>query len=121
MNEASAGDRQFFSEIIEIIRSGKNNAYRAVNSAMVETYWLIDKRIVEQEQHGKERAEYGERLLIRDALRLELNWTQYRHIMRVENEKARHYYLAEAREQHWSVRVLDKRNTRYLLGVDSDE
>jgi len=31
---------------------------------MVETYWSIDRRIVEQEQQGKERANYGELLLV---------------------------------------------------------
>jgi len=38
-------------------------AVRYVNTALVATYWLIGKRIVEFEQKGKERAEYGERLL----------------------------------------------------------
>jgi transcription elongation factor Elf1 len=39
-------------------------AHVAVNSAMVEAYWLIGKRIVEEEQHGKNRAEYGKEVLI---------------------------------------------------------
>jgi hypothetical protein len=30
-----------------------------VNAVMIETYWRIGQRIVEQEQKGKERAEYG--------------------------------------------------------------
>ena len=36
---------------------------RHVNTALVTTYWLIGRRIVEYEQKGKERAEYGEQLL----------------------------------------------------------
>jgi hypothetical protein len=31
---------------------------------MVETYWNIGRRIVEQEQHGKERANYGDQLIV---------------------------------------------------------
>lgn len=43
-----------------------------------------------------------------DALRHELSWTHYRIILRVENEKAREYYLKEAAEQGWSTRALER-------------
>ena len=45
---------------------------------------------------------------IRDALRRELSWTHYRALLRVESEAARHWYMAEAAEQNWSARVLDR-------------
>ncbi len=45
---------------------------------------------------------------IRDAVRTELNWTHYRILLRVENEKARDWYLNEAIEQHWSSRALER-------------
>jgi len=38
------------SEIREIVRTARTKAFQAVNFAMVETYWLIGKRIVEEEQ-----------------------------------------------------------------------
>ncbi len=38
-------------------------AYSAVNTAMIETYWKIGKRIVEEEQQGNERAEYGKHII----------------------------------------------------------
>ena len=38
----------------------RRNAYRAVNFTMVEAYWNVGRMIVEEEQQGKERAEYGE-------------------------------------------------------------
>jgi len=41
----------------------RQKAYTAVNLAMVEAYWLIGRRIVEEEQLGKERAAYGNRLI----------------------------------------------------------
>jgi len=53
-------EQQFFSEINELLRAGRDIAYRSVNTVMVKTYWQIGKRIVEQEQHGKTRANYGE-------------------------------------------------------------
>lgn len=44
----------------------------------------------------------------RDALRLELSWTHYRSLIRIENTQARDWYVAEAATQHWSARALDR-------------
>lgn len=53
----------YIDEIRGILASARQNAFNAVNTAMVEAYWLIGKRIIEQEQHGKDRAVYGEGIL----------------------------------------------------------
>lgn len=53
----------FYDDVRQILLSARSKTYRAVNTAMVEAYWLIGKRIVEEEQNGKSRAEYGKRLL----------------------------------------------------------
>lgn len=53
----------YIEEIRGILITARQKTYTAVNSAMVEAYWLIGKRIVEQEQHGEERAVYGEGIL----------------------------------------------------------
>ncbi len=45
---------------------------------------------------------------IRDALRLELSWTHYRRLLRIENKQARAWYLQEAFQQGWSSRALDR-------------
>ncbi|HUQ97737.1 MAG TPA: PDDEXK nuclease domain-containing protein [Chitinophagaceae bacterium] len=45
---------------------------------------------------------------IRDAVRPELSWTHYRLLLKVENEKARNYYLTEAIAQNWSTRALER-------------
>lgn len=53
-----------YSQIIKtIISNGRNRAYNATNKEIVITYWYIGRRIVEQEQKGKERAEYGQMLI----------------------------------------------------------
>ena len=49
--------------MITILKNARQKAYIAVNSAMVEAYWEIGRRIVEEEQRGKERAEYGKEIL----------------------------------------------------------
>jgi hypothetical protein len=58
-NKISANNTSYIAEIKSILSSARNKAYYAINSAMVEAYWQIGRRIVEEEQHGKERANYG--------------------------------------------------------------
>jgi predicted nuclease of restriction endonuclease-like (RecB) superfamily len=53
----------FIREIKQIIAQARQKAYIAINSAMVEAYWQMGRRIVEQEQQGKDRADYGSQLL----------------------------------------------------------
>lgn len=53
----------FISEIKQIVIQARGKAYSAINSAMIEAYWQMGKRIVEEEPQGKERADYGKQLL----------------------------------------------------------
>ena len=53
------------SQISETYLQGKQNAVNAVNSELIITYWKVGEHIVEFEQNGKERAEYGSGLLER--------------------------------------------------------
>jgi predicted nuclease of restriction endonuclease-like (RecB) superfamily len=59
----SPDDACFFAEIAAILKEGRRKTHLAVNFAMAETYWRIGRRIVEQEQQGNERADYGDYLL----------------------------------------------------------
>ncbi len=52
-----------FAEIRVVLERTRSSAYRAVNLAMVQAYWQIGYLIVEHEQEGKERAEYGKAIL----------------------------------------------------------
>ncbi len=51
------------TDLFSFIMQGRKVAGRHVNATLVATYWLIGWRIVEYEQRGKERAEYGKVLL----------------------------------------------------------
>jgi len=53
----------FIAQIKDIIFAARQKAYTAVNFAMVEAYWLMGERIVEEEQQGNERAAYGEEII----------------------------------------------------------
>lgn len=61
----------FYSQVREIIQEARTKAYRAVNFIMVEAYWNVGRLIVEQEQQGRKRAEYGDYLIIELAKRLQ--------------------------------------------------
>ena len=61
---------EFYQHIAEALRTARANAYRAVNSAMAEAYWNIGRMIVEEEQQGQKRAEYGRYLLRELSVRL---------------------------------------------------
>ncbi len=128
-----------YKNIKQVINKGKNNAFRAVNFTMVQTYWDIGKLIVEEEQKGKQRADYGDELIpslskklslefgkgytetnlkymrqfytvfeIRHAVRDELSWTHYRLLLKVENTKARNFYIQETIDCNWSTRTLER-------------
>lgn len=53
----------YINEVKEILKSARQKAYNTINSVMVEAYWKIGRRIVEEEQSGRERAEYGKEIL----------------------------------------------------------
>ncbi len=135
-------ENAIFTEIRAILQQARQKAYTAINSAMVEAYWLIGKRIVEEEQKGRARADYGAQLIKNLSKALsnefgrgfsvanlwnfrqfylvfpsdeklytlcrELSWSHIRLIMRIEDIKAREYYLKETKAQGWSVRQLQR-------------
>ena len=123
-----------FAATVELIR-----VFQTVNSSMVQAYWKIGQLIVENEQQGNQRAEYGKSVLqnlsmqlsaeygkgfeernlrnmrkfyqlfpIWNALRTELSWTHYRALIRVDNKRARTWYMQEAQQQSWSARALER-------------
>mgnify|MGYP000109236004 FL=1 len=125
-------------DIKQILLQAQQKAYQATAFAMIEGFWKIGRRIVEEEQQGSIRANYGEQVIaqlskelgkgfsertLRDYRRFyllfpdqdnlahmcaKLTWSHIRLIMRVENNQARDYYLQETAQQHWSVRTLER-------------
>src|SRR5437016_1913619 len=54
---------EVYQNIAAILEAARANAYRAVNEVMVQAYWEIGRVIVEEEQRGKKRADYGQTLI----------------------------------------------------------
>ena len=52
-----------FTAVKAIINNARQVAYRSNNSILLNTYWEIGKLIVEEEQGGKEKAQYGKAVL----------------------------------------------------------
>ena len=55
--------RVMVNDIRSLIESGRRNAYAAINQTAVFTYWHIGEKIVEEEQNGRSRAEYGKQMI----------------------------------------------------------
>ncbi len=81
----------FIGDIKRLVEQGRNAAYGAVNAVMIETYWRIGQRIVEQEQKGKERAEYGTQLI--EMLSAELTKTYGKGFSKRNLQYFRSFYL----------------------------
>ena len=59
----NADDAQFISDIKAIVYTAKQKAYQAADIYQVVSNWLVGRRIVEQEQQGQERAQYGKHIV----------------------------------------------------------
>ncbi|SHG16453.1 Predicted nuclease of restriction endonuclease-like (RecB) superfamily, DUF1016 family [Flavobacterium segetis] len=56
-------NNSLFSQVVDLLQQSKQQVVRAINHTMVYTYYEIGRMIVEEEQNGKDRAEYGKQLL----------------------------------------------------------
>lgn len=63
---------QLFNRITHYIEQAKATVQNSINSSMVHAYWLIGKDIVEQEQAGAHRAEYGQQIIKQLSKRLKI-------------------------------------------------
>ena len=63
-----------YQTIKEVLEQARAQSYRAVNFAMVQAYWNIGRIIVEEEQKGKTKADYGKQLIAELAKRLKADF-----------------------------------------------
>ena len=83
--------------ISELLAAARLASARTVNALMTATYWEIGRRIVEFEQGGERRAEYGEALLLRLADDLTTHFG--RGFSRFNLGRFRAFYLASPADQ----------------------
>lgn len=156
MSEVQEKANALIDDIRRIIDSARAQAVRSVDFCRVQMYWQMGKRIFEEEQQGKERADYGAYLIknlakelqpeygsgfsarqlafcrqfyrlypIANALRSQLNWTQYRMLIQISETDKREYYELEAVNNAWTSRELERQihsqlYERLLLSNDKE-
>lgn len=149
-------NKELLHKIVSLIEEARESAIRSVDFHKVQLNWNIGQYIFEDEQNGKERAEYGKYLInylskklepvygssystrslynfiqfykafpIVNAVRSQLNWTQYRNLSRIEDEHKREFYMAESIKNHWTSRQLERQINsglyeRLLLSNDKE-
>lgn len=59
----SSLNKRLLSQIVDLLKSARNKVVHTINQTMVTTYFEIGRMIVEEEQNGKERADYGKQIL----------------------------------------------------------
>lgn len=132
-------NQALFSQIKAVLDEARSKISRTVNSAMVQAYWNVGKYIVEHEQKGEQRAEYGKNSINDLSARLvneygngftatnlrymrqfylsfpiyhtlcdKLSWSHCRTLVKVQNEKAREFYINECVSENWSTRQLER-------------
>lgn len=134
-----AVSQKLLADARQIIDTARANAVRSVDFNRVMMYWNLGRRIFEEEQQGKDRAEYGAQLVrnlasslepeygsgfsyrqlafsrqfyrtypIVNALRSQLNWTQYRLLIQIEDLQKREYYELESVNHCWTARETER-------------
>lgn len=129
----SEEERQFYSDIHEILKNAKSAAYAAVNDLMTYAYWDIGERIVEQEQKGISKAKYGSYLIKRLAQELSGKYGSGFSVATIRN--CRQLYLTFPKESygysmigkvHWShlrmiMRLDDEEERNFYLNETANE
>ena len=150
---------KIFNEIIELLKNAREEVKKTIDNTMTYTYYEIGKRVVEEEQKGKERAEYGKEIIKKLSIlltnefgrgfsksnieqmrkfyliysisqtlsgklkndeknsellsvnikkELNLSWSHYLFLMRLEDLEERNFYEIEAFKNNWSTRELKR-------------
>ena len=139
-----------------IIETARANAVRSVDFCRVQMYWNLGRRIFEEEQHGKERADYGAYIVktladkleaeygsgfgvrqlerarqfyriypIASTVRTQLNWSQYKMLISIDDPDKREYYELESVNNAWTARETERQINsqlyeRLLLSNDKE-
>lgn len=101
MSEITHSNEDFYSKISEILKSARNKVVQSINTTIVETYFEIGRLIVEEEQNGNERAEYGKKILKELSNRLK---NEFGKGFSVENlDRMRYFYKVYSKQNSSTV------------------
>ena len=124
MNEIQKSEisENLVTDLKQIILQARQGAYAAVNACMISAYWKIGQRIVEEEQHGNVRAEYGKKQLQELAKILTLEFGAGFDARRLRDYRQFYIYFQD-HEKIWHARVpnLTWTHFRSLLRVPDEK
>ena len=109
-------NNQIFQRVVDLLQQARQQVLRTVNSTMVLTYFEIGRIIVEEEQSGKERADYGKQLLKRLSEQLNEEFGKGFSVDNLQNMR-KFYYLYSNYETLSSISVNDastRENLKFL-------
>jgi predicted nuclease of restriction endonuclease-like (RecB) superfamily len=110
MNEITVSN--LYSKISELLNSARQTVVRAVNQTMVHTYYEIGRVIVEDNQQGKERAEYGKQILKELSKRLNIEFGKG--FSERNLEQMRRFYLTYSIPQKSSAKLQHAENKEII-------
>lgn len=115
-----ANKNGLYSRIADLLQIAKQNVVRAVNQTMVYTYYEIGRMIVEDEQQGKERAEYGKQLLKELSKRLLTEFGKGFSVQNLENMRKFYLLYSDSEKSQSLIRISERNNamlswTHYLV------
>ncbi|MCK5242087.1 DUF1016 family protein [bacterium] len=112
-------DNTFYGDIREILQKARNKAYSAINTAMVEAYWSIGKRIVIEEQKGKNRAEYGQELIKNLSIALNTEFGKGFSVANLWNFRQFYLIFPETEKLYTLCRELSWSHIRLIMRIDN--
>lgn len=107
----------FYARIIDLLQAARNNIVRAVNQTMVLTYFEIGRIIIEEEQKGKNRAEYGKKLLKGLSTKLTKDFGRGYSVDNLEN--MRRFYLTYSKSE--TVSRISSENISEIMSRKSEK
>ena len=109
------------ADIKQIIEQARKQAYTSINTLMIQSYWLVGRRIVEEEQGGSSRAEYGKALLQNLASSLTPIYGNSYSARRLQDYRQFYLYFKDIEIWHSRVPNLTWTHFRELLTVSDAE
>ena len=108
-------------DVEQIIEGGRQQGADALNSVICMTNWKVGRRIVEEEQHGEKRADYGKQIINNLSKRLIEKYGNKRSLAPRDLRNYRQFFLIFSDFPIWYARVPNLNWTHYrsLLRVDN--
>jgi hypothetical protein len=103
-------DDNFFNKVADLLKEARKSIVQTVNKTMVLTYFEIGKLIIEEEQNGKERAEYGKQIIKELSSRLSIEFGKGFSVTNLK--QMRTFYLTYSKGQTVSAES-DERIVQY--------